>query len=123
MLILIIPETTGNVIRLTGNNRIRVLKNEGRWPMSLTMNFPNPSRSFDPTRNRVRFWGYDSAIEISFFVDVAALQKLSPKMNLAEVGVLKAFDAALERIHDVALKAYKHGRKGIYDYSLTVEDF
>ena len=91
--------------------------------MSLTMNFPNPCRSFDAKGNRVRFWGYDSAIEISFFVEVAALQKLSPKMNLAEVGILKAFDAALERIHEVADKAYKHGRKGVYDYSLVAEDF
>ena len=91
--------------------------------MSLTINFPNPSRSFDASKNRVRFWGYDSALEISFFVDVAVLQKLNPEMSLAEGSVLKAFDAALERIHSVALKAYKHGNKGIYDYSLTVEDF
>jgi hypothetical protein len=56
-------------------------------------------------------------------VDVAALQKLNPKMNLAEVGILKAFDAALERIHEVASKIYKRGRKGVYDYSLVAEDF
>ncbi len=69
------------------------------------MNFPNPSRSFDASKNRVRFWGYDSAIEITFFVDVAVLQKLNPELNLAEASVLKVFDAAIERIHEVALKA------------------
>ena len=35
--------------------------------------FPNHSRSYDVTRHDVRFWGYDSAIEASFFIDEDAL--------------------------------------------------
>ena len=36
---------------------------------SKTVNFPNPSRSFDATSNNVRFWGYDRSIEISFLIE------------------------------------------------------
>ena len=40
--------------------------------------FPNPCRSFDESENRVRFWGYDRSIEVSFFVEAAALKRLCP---------------------------------------------
>jgi len=89
----------------------------------MTLSFPNQSRSFDATRNRVRFWGYDSAIEISFFVEADALQKFSPEMSRAEAGFLKAFDAARERIHEVADKVYVCRHKGAYAYILAAEDF
>ena len=92
-------------------------------PKSLTLNFPNLSRSFDATRQRVRFWGYDRAIEILFFVEAAALQKLDPDMNGTEDGILRTFDAALERIHAVADKAFVRGRKGCHAYSLAAKDF
>jgi len=89
----------------------------------MTLNFPNPSRSFDAARNRVRFWGYDSAIEIAFFVEAGALQKLCPEMSNVEAGFLKAFDAARKRIHEVADKVYVRGSNGSYAYSLAAEDF
>jgi len=90
---------------------------------SMTLRFPNQSRSFDDKRNRVRFWGYDSAIEISFFVEANALQKLSPEMSTTEDGYLKAFDATRERIHEVADKVYARDHKGSYAYTLAAEDF
>jgi hypothetical protein len=89
----------------------------------MTLSFPNPSRSFDATKNRVRFWGYDSAIEVSFFVEADALKKLCPGMNNAEAGFLKAFDVARKRIHDVAEEVYARGRKGSYAYVLAAENF
>lgn len=92
-------------------------------PKSMALSFPNQSRSFDATRNRVRFWGYDSAIEISFFVEADALQKLSPEMGGAEAGILQAFDATRERIHEVADAVYELGRKSSYTYILAAEDF
>jgi hypothetical protein len=87
------------------------------------LNFPNPSRSFDAGRSRVCFWGYDSAIEVSFFVEAAALKRLCPQMDSAETGFLKAFDAARNRIHEVADKVYVRGGKGSYAYVLAAEDF
>ena len=90
---------------------------------SMTLSFPNQSHSFDATRNRVCFWGYDGAIEISFFVKADALQKFGPEMSGAEAGFLKAFDAARERIHEVANKVYVRGHKGSYAYILAAEEF
>ena len=45
----------------------------------MTLNFPNASRSYDARRNLVRFWGYDSALEVSFLVEAGALCKLMPQ--------------------------------------------
>lgn len=89
----------------------------------MVLSFPNQSRSFDATRRRVRFWGYDSTIEISFFLEAGALQKLNPMIKDAEAGFLRAFDAALERIHEVADTVYKRDRTGAYAYTLAAEDF
>ncbi|XUJ35392.1 DUF1488 family protein [Bradyrhizobium japonicum] len=40
--------------------------------------FPNHSRSYDRTRRAVRFWGHDSAIEASFFIEEEALKRIQP---------------------------------------------
>ncbi len=90
----------------------------------MTLSFPNSSRSFDEAKNRVRFWGYDSAMEISFFVEGNALKRFSPQMGSTEAGFLKAFDAARQQIHEVAEKVYARGRKnGSYSFNLAAADF
>lgn len=89
----------------------------------MTLSFPNLSRSFDATRNRVRFWGYDRAIEISFFVGADALQKFSAEMIGAEARLLEVFDAAREQIHEVADKVYARDRKSSYAYILAADEF
>lgn len=89
----------------------------------MSLSFPNPSRSFDAVKSRVCFWGYDSTIEVSFYVEADALKRLCPEMISAETGFLKAFDAALNRIHEVADRVYVRGGKGSYAYSLVAEDF
>ena len=89
----------------------------------MKLNFPNPSCNFDAKNNRVGFWGYDTVIEISFFVGADALKMLCPEMANAEAGFLKAFDAGRQRIHAVAEKVYVRGRTGSYAYILTAEDF
>lgn len=72
----------------------------------MTLTFPNESRSYDARRNLIRFWGYDSALEISFFVEVDALNTLQTQTRDLEEGYLKAFDAARDRIYDTARKVY-----------------
>jgi hypothetical protein len=89
----------------------------------MKLSYPNPCRSFDAGSSRVCFWGYDSTIEISFYVGMDALKQLCPDMNDAESGFLQAFDAALTRIHEVADKVYARGGKGSYAYILAAEDF
>lgn len=39
----------------------------------MAIDFPNQSRSYDGKRHGVRFWGHDSAREVSFLVEEAAL--------------------------------------------------
>jgi Protein of unknown function (DUF1488) len=81
------------------------------------INFPNQSRSYDPTRRAVRFWGSDSAIEVSFFVNQDALTSIQPGISLDEVGFLSAFDANRDLICAAAAKVYVRGKKGSYDLS------
>jgi len=83
------------------------------------LNFPNPSRIFDPTRPAVRFWGHDSAMEWSFFVTEEALRLLQPKTQRDEVALLLAFDTHLTAIYAAAKKAYDQGRKGSYELGPT----
>ncbi|MGI9478602.1 MAG: DUF1488 domain-containing protein [Hyphomicrobiaceae bacterium] len=84
----------------------------GRNAMSLE--FPNPSRSIDKTRQSVRFWGHDGALEISFFVEFAALQGLSQDQPESEADLLRAFDSYRSRIHDAAGRVYARVSKGTF---------
>ena len=59
----------------------------------MALNFPNASRSYDSTRHAVRFWGYDSAMETSFFVMADALRHLQPGIEPDEESLLQAFDS------------------------------
>lgn len=85
----------------------------------MSLNFPNLSRSFDPSRGAVRFWGYQSAMEYSFFVTTGALRKVQPDMRRDEAGYLDAFDANRDRICAIAAVVYARGRKGSYELDTT----
>lgn len=77
--------------------------------------FPNFSRSYDQTRRAVRFWGYDSAIEASFFINEDALKRIQPAAQDNESGFLNAFDNNRDLICAAAAKIYRRGSKGSYD--------
>jgi hypothetical protein len=83
--------------------------------------FPNVSRSFDATRRAVRFWGYDSAMEASFYVSEDALKRIQPAARLDEAGLLGAFDSNRDLIYKIASKVYARGHKG--SYNLDSADF
>jgi len=85
--------------------------------------FPNPSRSYDESQHRVRFWGYDSAIEISFYIDTAALKLMCPNIKNVETDFLHAFDSKIATIHDVAEKIYIARKNRSFDFILSVNDF
>jgi hypothetical protein len=87
----------------------------------MAINFPNHSRSYDTTRRAVRFWGYDSAMETSFFVSEEALKRIQPDMRFDEAGLLRAFDLNRALIWAIAAKVYSRGHKGSYD--LLRDDF
>ena len=77
--------------------------------------FPNNSRSYDRTRHAVHFWGYDSAIEASFFIEEDALRQLQPDARPDESGFLRAFDSNRDVICAAAAKVYVRGSRGSYD--------
>ena len=79
------------------------------------IDFPNHSRSYDPTRRAVRFWGHDSAIEASFFIDEDALMRIQPDAHLDESGFLSAFDSNRDLICAATAKVYVRGSRGSYD--------
>jgi uncharacterized protein DUF1488 len=83
--------------------------------VTMALSFPNRSRSFDATRRAVRFWGYDSAMESSFFVTEDALKRIQPDMRLDEHGLLSAFDSNRDLICAAAARVYSRGRKGCYE--------
>ena len=87
----------------------------------MAISFPNQSRSYDTTRRAVRFWGYDSTMETSFFVSEEALKRIQPDMRCDEVGLLRAFDLNRALICTTAAKVFKRGHKGSYD--LLRDDF
>jgi hypothetical protein len=85
------------------------------------IDFPNHSRSYDRTRHAVRFWGHDSAIEASFFIDEGALQRIQPDILSSESGFLNAFDTNRDLICATAARKYVRGSRGSYD--LLAGDF
>ncbi|MGP0095235.1 MAG: DUF1488 domain-containing protein [Xanthobacteraceae bacterium] len=87
----------------------------------MALSFPNQSRSYDATRRAVRFWGHDSAMEASFFVNEEALKRIQPDMRFDEAGILGAFDLNRDLIYATAAKVYGRGHKGSYD--LIAADF
>ena len=84
------------------------------------LSFPNQSRFYDATRRAVRFWGHDSAMEASFYVNEDALKRVQSDIRLDEPGLLRAFDLNRERIYAVAAKVYKRGRRS---FDLVSTDF
>jgi hypothetical protein len=81
----------------------------------MAVSFPNQSRSFDSTRNAVRFWGNDSAMEASFFVTADALRRIQPGTANDEDSLLRAFDSNRQLIYEIAARIYKRGSRGSYD--------
>jgi hypothetical protein len=85
---------------------------DGSQPM---IEFPNHSRSYDRTRHAVRFWGHDSAIEASFFINEDALKRIQPDARPNESGFLNAFDSNRDLICAAAARVYVRGSRGSYD--------
>jgi hypothetical protein len=85
------------------------------------IDFPNHSRSYDQTRHAVRFWGHDSAIEASFFIEEGALKRIEPGAHSDESGFLNAFDSNRDLICAAAARKYVRGSRG--SYNLVAADF
>jgi hypothetical protein len=89
----------------------------------MTLEFPNESRIFEDAKRRIRFWGYDQAIEITFFVGIDALLKLKPEITDTSAGYLDVFDEFREQIRCVAEQCYSRGKQKAYAYRLLAQEF
>jgi len=89
------------------------------------LHFPNRSRSFDPTGGGVCFQGYDRSIEVSFYVGIDVLRRISMQACNSETEVLGVFDEVLRIIHKVAVRVYTCGGRGHghFYYKLVADDF
>lgn len=90
----------------------------------MTLAFPNPSRSYDETRQAVRFTGHDGMFEVRFFVEVDALMKAAAQTLRTwptEAACLSIFDTFRSTIYEVAKKVYSKHRNNIF--TLTAADF
>jgi hypothetical protein len=87
----------------------------------VTIEFPNPSRTYDATRHCVRFSGYDGAIEKSFFLEEEALGQLAGSAPNGVGTLLDTFDQHRDRICNVARRAYESRRER--SYTLRATDF
>lgn len=88
----------------------------------MSLSFPNPSRTYDAPRRRIRFWGYDRSIEVAFFVEEDVVFKLCPTAQKFEAGILAAFDTVRERIYAVADRMYAPKSRRAF-YLLALHDF
>jgi hypothetical protein len=68
----------------------------------------------------VRFWAYDEALEIPFFVEASALCHVDPSATRDEPGLLNAFDLHRSRILRAADRVYSRNRRG--SYTLVASD-
>jgi hypothetical protein len=88
----------------------------------MTLSFPNQSRFYDATRRAVRFWGHDSAMEASFFVNADALKRIKPDMPPDEAGFLGVFDSNRKLIYAAAATVYERRRRGLTTWLRLIFD-
>jgi hypothetical protein len=91
------------------------------WPV-MTLHFPNASRNYDAAGHCVRFWGYDSTIEVSFHLEEEALFKISPYSSHDEASMLRVFDVNLARIQEAASVAYARSPRRQSYHRLSAAD-
>ncbi len=80
----------------------------------MKLSFPNASRSYDARQKWVRFWAYDNALEIPFFLAADALAKMASETNDDEYSLLRIFDQHWGRICKAAERAYSRNSRGSY---------
>lgn len=78
----------------------------------MTLSFPNGSRSFDASRQGVRFTAYDGMFEVEFLVEEAALR--GAQTSLSQKACLAAFDNDRARIQAAAIRIYRGRANTIY---------
>ena len=87
----------------------------------VSLNFPNAIRSYNVSNRDITFWGHDSAIEITFVIELFALQMVRGDMSTDEQALCQTFDQNIKLIHAIAKRVYDKMKGGFH--RLTVNDF
>ena len=77
------------------------------------MNFPNRSRSFNPERMSITFWGSDRTLEVTFEVDQSVFMLIDSEAT-TEDDYLHVFDANRQLIEAAAVRAYEANTDTFY---------
>jgi hypothetical protein len=87
----------------------------------MTLSFPNPARSYDETKRRVRFLGHDGMFEVRFFVAAEVLSNNLSGRTAVDEDYLASFDVLRPKILKAAHAAYK--AKSAQTIMLDLENF
>ena len=86
---------------------------------NMTISFPNPSRSYDATRQAVRFWGYDRSMESSFVIKADALKYIQPDLRFDPVEILRALISTGSASTRSPPRSILRGGKGYYELNVA----
>ena len=83
----------------------------------MAISFLNNTRSYDPRRHCISFWGYDATVEVTFRLDQAVLGLSDAAAPGAddEASILRLFDQKIDRIRALARKLYANDRKNYFE--------
>jgi hypothetical protein len=87
----------------------------------VTLQFPNPIRSYNEAHRDITFWGHDTAMEITFVIERQALEMIGRTPDLDEKALCETFDQHVDQIHSIAKRLYEDHKTGFY--RLTAEHF
>jgi hypothetical protein len=85
----------------------------------MAIDFLNDSRSYDPHRRSISFWGHDAAFEITFRLDQAVLEPFvhGNQDELDETTALRVFDENINKIRSFARNLYTRDKKNYFEIS------
>ena len=78
------------------------------------LTFPNAARVYDRATDRISFWGHDGMLEVPFSLLANTLLRLYPRTGSSDAAILQAFDAGVDRVHEIAAQAYRRDRRSFY---------
>ena len=87
----------------------------------MSLHFPNAIRSYNSAHNDITFWGHDTALEITFVLELPALQFMRADKSTDEQELIHTFDQNVNLIHATAKRVYEKKKGGFH--RLSADDF
>jgi len=87
----------------------------------VSLHFPNAIRSYNGAHHDITFWWHDTALEITFVIELAALQFMRGDKSTVEQELTHIFDQNVSLIHAAAKRIYEKKKGGFI--RLSADDF